>query len=86
MDEYILELTIERARGQKRVEELIDIPTPSQLDEWELYNKMIGGDIRKRNGYAAFDDWEAFQAKEKRDREEWLRDRSFRESLSGFGK
>jgi hypothetical protein len=35
-------------------------PTPSQMDDWALYIRIIGEHIRFRQGSVAYSDWREF--------------------------
>jgi hypothetical protein len=77
-----LELTLERVRYQKPMSTLKQIPRPSQLDDWELYEKLEGNHIRDTQGKTAFSEWCIQREREKLDRADWIRDKEFRASVS----
>ncbi|PKS10194.1 hypothetical protein jhhlp_001944 [Lomentospora prolificans] len=59
-DTYRMSLTMEQAPGQERVEALQLIPRPSQLDDWQLYQKVEECEIQ-RTGVDEFETWRAMQ-------------------------
>ena len=77
-----LELTLERVSDQKPMDILRRIPRPSQLDDWNLYEKLEGDKIRLTGGDARFMEWSLEREEEGLDREQWRRDREFRASFS----
>ena len=50
-------LDLVRIDGQKPLAQLKHIPTPSQVDEWIMYLKIVGDDIRDRNGAEGYNEW-----------------------------
>ncbi|KAI1340588.1 hypothetical protein F5Y15DRAFT_379175 [Xylariaceae sp. FL0016] len=79
---YRLELTLERVTEQKSFEELRKVPKPSQLDDWNLYEKLEGDKIRLLQGETSYLEWKLKRQEEKIDREDWRRSRLFRASFS----
>ncbi|KAI1134153.1 PUA-like domain-containing protein [Hypoxylon sp. FL0543] len=80
---YRLELTLERVPDQKKsMEEIQSIPRPSQLDDWNLYEKLEGGKIKLVQGDTSYLEWKLRLQEEKIDREDWRRARLFRASFS----
>ncbi|KAI0014101.1 hypothetical protein F4779DRAFT_636847 [Xylariaceae sp. FL0662B] len=77
-----LELTLERVADQKSIQELKRIPRPSQLDDWDLYEKLEGDKIKLLQGEASYLQWKLIRQEEKIDREDWKRSRLFRASFS----
>jgi hypothetical protein len=80
-------ITLERLGGQRSINEIRTIPAPSQLDDWLLYNKLMGDDIRAREGDVVYSKWKTLedQLEKARDvvriRDEWHRQRNFRAGL-----
>ncbi|KND95310.1 hypothetical protein TOPH_00584 [Tolypocladium ophioglossoides CBS 100239] len=66
-------LTIERVPGQRSLQEIAMIPRPSQLDDWQLFEKYEGEMIRQRRGDPGFLDWKMAKAEERIDLEQWRR-------------
>ncbi|KAK9780607.1 putative YDG domain-containing protein [Seiridium cardinale] len=56
-DIYRLELTLERVRDQKSMELVERFPKPSQLDDWNLYEKLEGDKIKLTEGDAKYFEW-----------------------------
>ncbi|KAI0603472.1 PUA-like domain-containing protein [Biscogniauxia sp. FL1348] len=79
---YRLELTLERVPEQRSFEELRKIPKPSQLDDWNLYEKLEGDKIKLLRGETSYLEWKLQRQEEKIDREDWRRARLFRASFS----
>ncbi|KAI0383122.1 hypothetical protein F5Y04DRAFT_270178 [Hypomontagnella monticulosa] len=80
---YRIELTLERVPDQKTSpEELKSIPRPSQLDDWNLYEKLEGDKIKLLQGEASYLEWKLKRQEEKLDREDWRRARLFKASFS----
>ncbi|KAL7626316.1 hypothetical protein AAE478_003088 [Parahypoxylon ruwenzoriense] len=93
-----LELTLERViadpeqnknkhknsnkKKNKSLEEMAQIPRPSQLDDWALYEKLEGDKIKLLQGDSSYLEWKLRRQEEKIDREEWRRARLFRASFS----
>ncbi|PQK12119.1 hypothetical protein BB8028_0003g07370 [Beauveria bassiana] len=66
-------ITLERVLGQKPMEELVQVPRPSQMDEWLIFEKYEGEMVKKRQGNEAFTEWKVEKAQEKADHSEWER-------------
>ncbi|KAI1378214.1 hypothetical protein F4677DRAFT_412485 [Hypoxylon crocopeplum] len=80
---YRLELTLERVADQKKSQdEIKNIPSPSQLDDWNLFEKLEGDKIRLLQGETSYLEWKLRRQAEQIDREEWRRARLFRASFS----
>ncbi|KAI1082282.1 PUA-like domain-containing protein [Whalleya microplaca] len=77
-----LELTLERVPDQKHMQELKKIPKPSQLDDWDLYEKLEGDKIKLLQGETSYLEWKLIRQEQKIDREDWKRSRLFRASFS----
>ncbi|KAK7918279.1 Peptidyl-prolyl cis-trans isomerase pin4 [Apiospora marii] len=80
-DTYRLELKLQRVLEQRPMDELKRIPKPSQLDDWALYQKLEGNEM-KRIGNAKYMEWNIQMEEERLDRESWRRDREFRASFT----
>ncbi|KAI0902311.1 hypothetical protein F4806DRAFT_490783 [Annulohypoxylon nitens] len=79
---YRLELTLERMPVQKSLEEIGKIPRPSQLDDWNLYEKLEGDKIKLLQGEATYLEWKLRRQEENIEREDWRRARWFKASFS----
>ncbi|KAG5658752.1 hypothetical protein KAF25_007305 [Fusarium avenaceum] len=53
-DIHHMKLTLERVGEQRPIEDILHIPRPSEMDDWELYQKHEGEAIRQTKGYNAF--------------------------------
>ena len=56
-DVYKCRLVLERVTGQRSINDIIVAPLPSQLDDWALYNRIVGEHIRARQGDVAYSEW-----------------------------
>ncbi|KAK3985529.1 hypothetical protein QBC44DRAFT_155989 [Cladorrhinum sp. PSN332] len=52
LDIHQLEFTLERVNKQKPMSEVVKIPTPSQMDDWLLYQMIEGDRVRQTEGLA----------------------------------
>ncbi|KAI0887355.1 uncharacterized protein GGS22DRAFT_186187 [Annulohypoxylon maeteangense] len=78
-----LELTLERAPNQKKtLEEIRKIPRPSQLDDWNLYEKLEGDKIKLLQGESSYLEWKLRRQEENIEREDWRRARLFKASFA----
>ncbi|PHH63035.1 hypothetical protein CDD81_6366 [Ophiocordyceps australis] len=66
-----LVVTLEREAHQRSMDEVVVIPYPSQLDEWQIFERYEGETIRHHRGERAFLDWKAFKADEQMYMNEW---------------
>ncbi|PHH91083.1 hypothetical protein CDD83_1711 [Cordyceps sp. RAO-2017] len=66
-------LTLERLPGQRPLHEMAAIPRPSQLDDWQLFEKYEGEMIRQKRGEQGFLEWKTAKAEERIDLEQWRR-------------
>ncbi|CAJ2506423.1 Uu.00g005530.m01.CDS01 [Anthostomella pinea] len=82
---YRLELTMERVPDQKSFDEIRGVPKPSQLDDWNLYEKLEGDKIKILQGDSNYLEWKLTRQEDKVDREEWRRVCAFRASFSWQG-
>ncbi|KAK8092095.1 YDG/SRA domain-containing protein [Apiospora hydei] len=78
---YRLELRLQRVLEQRPMDELKRTPQPSQLDDWALYEKLEGNEM-KRIGNAKYMEWNIQKEEDRLDRESWRRDCEFRASFS----
>ncbi|KAI9646815.1 hypothetical protein NHQ30_004814 [Ciborinia camelliae] len=77
-DIYRNTVTLVELAGQKTMEELDAVPTPGQMDNFIIYNRMIENEIKTREGEAAY---KAYRASESR--KEMAR-KNFIEKLKGY--
>lgn len=47
-------LTLERVSDQQPIEDVLNIPRPSELDDWDLYQKYESELIKQKRGSKAF--------------------------------
>ncbi|KAI0878352.1 hypothetical protein GGS24DRAFT_518140 [Hypoxylon argillaceum] len=82
INKYRLELTLERAADQRPFDYVREVPKPSQLDDWALYQKLEGDKIKLLQGESSYLQWKLEQRKEKVERDEWQRARLFKASFA----
>ncbi|KAK4639639.1 hypothetical protein QC761_710130 [Podospora bellae-mahoneyi] len=84
--EYKLELGLERvANGQRAMREVLKVPRPSQMDEWDLFEKLEADKVRQVQGEAASYAWRMQREEARVEREIWKRAHRFRESICSLG-
>ncbi|KAK4180033.1 hypothetical protein QBC36DRAFT_49776 [Triangularia setosa] len=80
--EYKLELSLERISGQTPMREVLKVPRPSQMDEWNLFEKLEADKVRQTAGEAAAYAWKLQREEARVEREMWKRAHKFRSSIS----
>lgn len=75
---YTLRLTLERMPGQKPMDEIVQIPRPSQLDDWKLYEQLERDQVRQTQSQVKFDNWTIARDVERVERDQWRRSRGSR--------
>ncbi|KAH7328458.1 hypothetical protein B0I35DRAFT_473163 [Stachybotrys elegans] len=53
-DRLTVVLTLERVPGQRPLQEIVSIPRPSQLDDWQLFKRYEGETIMRKYGDQGF--------------------------------
>ena len=81
---YQCRLILERLSGQKLIKDIVLLPTPSQIDAWALYIRIIGDHIRARQGDAAFSEWRELLDRETIDKEEFLQKKALEASFPRY--
>lgn len=76
-------LTLERVPGQRPLEDIAAVPEPSQLDDWQLFEKYEGEMIRQRRGDQGYLAWKTTKAEERINLEQWRRTLELRAELRG---
>jgi hypothetical protein len=74
-DLHRLELVLESAPGQISMQAIRLIPTPSQVDDWCLYERIEGDKIKALHGEASYLEWRLLRREAKLERDEWKRTR-----------
>lgn len=72
---------LEPANDWRMTDELMQIPKPSQLDDWRLYQKLEVERIKHEKGEAAAIDWGIWNTTDNFEREEAKRIRTFKASV-----
>jgi len=78
------ELTLARVEGQKSVQRLKRIPTPSHLNDWLLRETRIEA-ARRAEGDRIYMEWKFRREADKLDREQWQKLREFETSVGPIG-
>ncbi|GJC90171.1 hypothetical protein ColLi_13009 [Colletotrichum liriopes] len=84
-DKYRLELLLEHVDGQKSLEQVQQVPRPSQMDDWQTFKKVEAEMVRQRKGDDGLLDFKMRKEEERIDREHWRRASEFRASLGQEG-
>ncbi len=63
---------LERVPGQKSINDIIAAPAPSQLDDWALYNRIVGEHIRARQGDMGYSEWREYMESQNMAKEEHI--------------
>ena len=71
-----VDIKLERVAGQEPIN--LKVPTPSQRDDYKLYDGLIGADYREKKGDLEYTKWREFEDKEAKEKERWLWARSGR--------
>lgn len=66
-------LSLERVPGQKAMDEVTKIPRPSQVDDWNMFERHEGDMIKRWMGTEAFGDWKATKAQDHTERSKYRR-------------
>lgn len=80
--QHIMVLLLERVKGQRPIQDVVQVPQPSQLDDWNLYEKHEGEMTKQTSGDRGFLDWKMEKAREKLDLEQWKRTMHLGHALS----
>lgn len=74
-------LKLQRVGNQKPIAELIEIPRPSDLDDWHLYKKHEGEMIKQKRGDRGFLDWKSEKAQDQIEKERYIQEMVFQAEL-----
>lgn len=61
--------------------EVLQIPKPSQLDDWAWYEKLEKEAIKQRGGAVRLSDWQTARGKEKAEQDYWRKVRDFKREM-----
>lgn len=78
---YRYSLMLERVPGQRSFNAVLQVPKPSQLDDWALYEDLIRRDYRERHGDEAFGAWKVFEEEQRTEKEQFLKAKALREEI-----
>ncbi|PVH78591.1 hypothetical protein DL98DRAFT_239405 [Cadophora sp. DSE1049] len=81
---YRCTIMLERSTSQKPFAEVLRLPKPSQLDDWELYKKLMGEEYRKREGEPAFEKWMDLEEEQQADKEQFVKSRALQEGIRRY--
>ena len=70
VDIYTCSVRFERVEEQEPLD--LASPTPSQRDEYKLYDEMVGADYRARKGDSEYSKWREFEDRKRGEKERWL--------------
>lgn len=76
---------MERVDGQKSLEQVQQVPRPSQMDSWQMFKKVEAEIVRQRKGDDGLLDFKLRKEEERIDREHWRRASEFKASLGQEG-
>ncbi|ROW12163.1 hypothetical protein VMCG_00306 [Cytospora schulzeri] len=77
-DLYTLKVILERLPRQRPMREVLQVPKPSQLDDWVSYEKLEKESIKQREGAIKLLDWTTAREKERAERDYWRQLQVFR--------
>ncbi|KAH6687337.1 hypothetical protein F5X68DRAFT_231812 [Plectosphaerella plurivora] len=75
-----LEVTLERLAGQEPVDP--EVPRPSQMDDWHLFEKHEVEVVKQRKGDHGYNEFKLLKEEERHTRERWRQSTDFRASLN----
>lgn len=75
---------LERASNQRPLHEVLQLPKPSQLDDWDLYKKMMNEDYRMREGDVAFSKWREHEEEQQTDKEQFIKSKTLQEGIRRY--
>ncbi|KAH9205779.1 hypothetical protein DL95DRAFT_397359, partial [Leptodontidium sp. 2 PMI_412] len=81
---YRFTLMLERASNQRPLHEVLQLPKPSQLDDWDLYKKMMNEDYRMREGDVAFSKWREHEEEQQTDKEQFIKSKALQEGIRRY--
>ncbi|KJZ72163.1 hypothetical protein HIM_08428 [Hirsutella minnesotensis 3608] len=64
-------LTLERVPGQRPLQDILTILRPSQLDDWQTFERFEGEMVRQRRGEQGFLQWKTDKAEERIGLKQW---------------
>lgn len=75
---------LERVDSQKPLHEILQLPKPSQMDDWELYKRLMNEDYRMREGEAAFDRMKDYEEEQQADKEQFVKSKELQEGITRY--
>ncbi|KAL2068255.1 hypothetical protein VTL71DRAFT_16353 [Oculimacula yallundae] len=81
---YRCTIMLERIPGQRPLHEVLQLPKPSQLDDWDLYKKMINEDYRRCEGDAALSRRTEQEEEHQSDKEQFIKSKALQEGLHRY--
>ena len=72
---------LERLASQRPLHEVLQLPKPSQLDDWDLYKKIMNEDYRQREGEVAFGKQRDIEEEEQSDKEQFIKSKALQEGI-----
>ncbi|KAI9049213.1 hypothetical protein LZ554_007060 [Drepanopeziza brunnea f. sp. 'monogermtubi'] len=81
---YRYSLMLERVPGQVSFNAVLQVPKPSQLDDWVLFGELLSRDYRERHGDEAFGRWKEFEEEQRTEKEQFLKAKALREEMNKY--
>ncbi|XMA12320.1 hypothetical protein WAI453_005111 [Rhynchosporium graminicola] len=81
---YRCTIALERVPGQRPLHEVLKLPAPSQLDDWDLYKKMMNEDYRRCEGDAALSRRTEHEEEQRTDKEQFIKSKALQEALHRY--
>lgn len=78
------QLVLERVSSQTPFNDVLRFPRPSQLDDWVLYEKLIGDHYRKRQGDIQYIKWKDLEEEQRADKEQFIKSKALCEGLRKY--
>ncbi len=78
------QLILERVSNQTPFNDVLRSPKPSQLDDWALYEKLVGDDYRKRQGDIEYSKWRDFEEEQRAEKEQFIKSKALCEGLRKY--
>ncbi|KAH7321648.1 hypothetical protein BKA65DRAFT_540825 [Rhexocercosporidium sp. MPI-PUGE-AT-0058] len=83
-DIYRCTIMLERVTNQRPLHEVLQLPKPSQLDDWDLYKKMMNEDFRLREGDVAFGKLRELEEEQLTDKEQFIKSKALQEGIRKY--
>jgi len=81
---YRCTIMLERSTSQKPFAEVLRLPRPSQVDDWNLYKKLLGEEYRTCEGETAFEKWADLEEEQQTEKEQFIKASALKEGIDGI--